>query len=230
MSNKTDADAVFEQKLQYEFKDKSLLDTALTHPSSMSDYNYERLEFLGDAVIELIISDFLYTNYSKFSEGMLTHKRSEIVCSKSLAEIARSVNLGAVLRLGKGEAQTGGRNKTSILENAIEAIMGAVYIDGGYHSAKDVVYKLFYNTIERIMQTNIESDYKSQLQELVQKNFKKNVGYIVKHKEGPPHELTFYVDLIIEGKVICEGIGLSKKAAEQNAAKFALTHFDNIIK
>jgi len=217
-----------ENSIKYEFRDKSILRKALTHPSCALGYNYERLEFLGDAVLELIISDCLYNGYPTFSEGVLTQKRAEIVCAKSLAAIARTVDLGRYIYLGKGEEHSDGRNKPSILENVLEALLGAVYEDGGFYSAKAVINELFSNTINNVMNRDGDSDYKSQLQEMVQKTIKKEINYLVSRQEGPPHNTTFYVRLIIGGDVICEGIGSSKKEAEQNAAKFAISNFDNI--
>lgn len=219
---------LLEYRIGYVFTDKSLLVRALTHPSCANGGNYERLEFLGDAVLELVISDHLYKNYDDFSEGVLTQKRAEIVCAKSLVRIARAIELGQFLRLGKGEESSGGRDKPSILENAVEALLGAVYVDGGFFDAKAVIDLLFFNAVKRAMSRSGDSDYKSNLQEMVQKTVKKDIHYLVSKQEGPPHNTTFYVRLIIGDEVICEGMGGSKKEAEQNAAKYAIENFDNI--
>lgn len=214
-----------EDKLNYTFKDKSLLKTALTHPSNNGSDNYERLEFLGDAVLELLISDKLYKQFPKFSEGKLTKLRANIVCSKSLAEIAVSVNLGSCLFLGKGEEITGGRTKTSILENAVEALTGAIYLDGGFNAAKNAVNHLFDKTInEKINRP--ASDYKTRLQEKIHKTSKLPISYKVSEKKGPPHKTIFTVELEVGDKKVCKATGLSKKAAEQNAAQKALASFD----
>ena len=210
---------LLERSVNYQFCDKQLLVQALTHPSCGVAYNYERLEFLGDAVLELMVSDLLYKKYRKFSEGLLTQKRAEIVCAKSLAEIARAIDLGTYIFLGKGEENTDGRNKTSILENAMEAILGAIYLDGGYEPAMQTVEMLFGNAI---LEAEGKSDYKSQLQESVQKTTRQDIVYTVDKQEGPPHNVTFYVNLSIGGKTICAGSGLSKKEAEQDAAKTAI--------
>lgn len=217
-----------EMLIGYEFKDKDLLYRALTHPSCGIGDNYERLEFLGDAVLELIISDHLFRNYNDFSEGALTQKRAEIVCAKSLVGIAKSLELGQFVFLGKGEEQTGGRDKPSVLENTLEAVLGAIYLDGGFHSAQSAVNGIFFNTIRNVMSRKQAVDFKSQLQELVQKTIKKDINYLVSRQEGPPHNTTFFVRLIIGSDVICEGVGSTKKEAEQNAAKYAIENFDNI--
>lgn len=217
-----------QERIGYEFTDSGLLMNALTHPSCGLGYNYERMEFLGDAVLELVISDNLYSNHNDFSEGTLTQKRAEIVCAKSLSGIARGIGLGDYLFLGKGEEQNGGRDKPSILENAMEALIGAIYLDGGFYAAQSVVNGLFFNAIKRIAAMRGDSDYKSQLQEMVQKTVKRDINYLVSRQEGPPHNTTFYVRLIIGSDVICEGVGSSKKEAEQNAAKYAIEHFDKI--
>ena len=217
-----------EGKIGYRFKDEQLLKRALTHPSCGNVPHYERLEFLGDAVIELIISDYLFTGYRDFSEGALTQKRADIVCSRSLAGIARGIGLGEYILLGKGEEQSGGRKKTSILENVVEALMGAVYLDGGFETAKTVIYDLFADAISSAMSRMSDHDYKSQFQELVQRSVKQEISYEVKSQEGPPHNATFHVQLFVGGKPICEGSGSSKKEAEQNAAKSAIADFEKI--
>ncbi len=214
----------------YHFENQELLERALTHPSCGTSAHYERLEFLGDAVLELVISDYLYRRYDDFAEGVLTQKRAEIVCAKSLSGIARNIGLGAYLRLGRGEELSGGREKPSILENALEAVLGAIYLDGGFYAAQSVVNGLFFNAVKRAMSRRGDSDHKSQLQEMVQKTTKEEIHYLVSRQEGPPHHTTFYVRLIIGANVICEGVGSSKKEAEQNAAKFAISNFDQIYK
>lgn len=219
-----------ESELGYTFEDKKLLLRALTHPSCAGQENYERLEFLGDAVLELAISEHLYRHHPDMKEGQLTKKRAEIVCAKTLTAIAREIGLGGYLFLGKGELQTGGMDKPSILENTLEALFGAVYLDGGFYSAKAVINGLFHELLNLVEREERESDYKSRLQEMVQKTVKQDINYLVSDQQGPPHNVTFYVRLIIGEEVICEGIGSSKKEAEQNAAKFAIANFDKIYK
>lgn len=215
-----------ENKLQYRFKDQKLLKTALTHPSNNEPVNYERLEFLGDAVLELIISEWLYREFPNYPEGRLTKLRANIVCAKSLAEIAVRINLGDYLFLGKGEELTGGRTKPSILENAVEALTGAIYLDGGFKEAKAVVHRLFEKTVSEKMEQPV-SDCKTRLQEAVHKTSKLPINYKIVEKNGPPHKTIFVVELSIGGKIICRASGTSKKSAEQNAAQKALDTFDN---
>ena len=166
-----------EKKIGYSFRDRQLLERALTHPSCGNVPNYERLEFLGDAVIELIVSGDLFRNYPNFSEGVLTQRRADIVCSKSLARIAQSIALGSYIFLGKGEEESGGREKTSILENVMEALMGAVYVDGGFEEAQRVVRGLFTEAVESAMRRKNDHDYKSQFQELIQRTVKQEKSY-----------------------------------------------------
>ncbi len=219
-----------ESRLGYSFRNRELLRHALTHPSCGNAPNYERLEFLGDAVIELIISDDLFRGYQELSEGMLTQRRADIVCSKSLARIARSIDLGEYIFLGKGEEESGGRKKTSILENVMEAVMGAVYLDGGFQEAQRVVRRLFADAVQDAVERRRDYDYKSQFQELVQRTVKQEIAYRVLRQEGPPHDSVFHVGLFLGGKALCEGTGSSKKEAEQNAAKSAIADFKKIYK
>lgn len=215
-----------ENRLDYRFKDKNLLTEALTHPSKSSKANYERLEFLGDAVLELIISDLLFLSFPNFPEGRLTKLRANTVCAKSLVQIALTLNLGNYLFLGKGEELTGGRSKPSILENAVEALIGAVYLDGGFDAAKQTVERLFKKNIEQ-KSSEPASDYKTRLQEIIYKTLKLPIDYKIIEKEGPPHKTVFTVKLGVGDKIICSASGRSKKEAEQNAAKQALDTFDN---
>ncbi|WP_172807715.1 ribonuclease III [Christensenella intestinihominis] len=219
-----------EKRIGYSFHDSRLLERALTHPSCGNVPNYERLEFLGDAVIELIISGDLFKNYPDSSEGVLTQRRADIVCSKSLARIAQSIALGSYIFLGKGEEESGGREKTSILENVMEALMGAVYVDGGFGEAQRVVRNLFADAIEGAMNRKTDHDYKSQFQELIQRTVKQAISYQVTRQEGPPHNTVFHVQLSVGGKALNEGMGNSKKEAEQNAAKSAIADFEKIYK
>ncbi|MGI6153488.1 MAG: ribonuclease III [Christensenellaceae bacterium] len=221
--------AQLEDKIGYSFENELLIKTALTHPSRAGEPNYERLEFLGDAVLELAVSDMLYARYTSLNEGQLTQMRAKIVCAKTLAHLARTLDLGAHLSLGNGEERTGGRDKQSILENAMEAVFGAIYVDGGFYAAKTVIAGLLGSMVESLGKGTQKSDYKTQLQEIIQKNAKKEINYLVERQEGPPHDTTFYVRLIIGDDVVCEGIGSSKKEAEQNAAKFALEHIEQYV-
>ncbi len=206
-----------ESAIGYIFNDGSLLITALTHPSYAAGENYERLEFLGDAVLELCVSRYLYQEHPKASEGELTKRRAEIVCSATLVKAAQSIDLGTYLLLGKGELSTGGREKRSILENAVEAVIGAIYLDSGLDEAAHVVEKLII-----LGATHDRMDYKSCLQEKVRANSNADIVYDTYLTEGPPHNSIFYVRLSIGGGTVSQGKGKSKKQAEQEAAKNAL--------
>ena len=206
-----------ENAIGYRFSDKNLLSAALTHPSCSVGKNYERLEFLGDAVLELCVSRYLFSEYPNVQEGELTKKRSAIVCSDALVRAARGINLGAHILLGKGEIATGGRDKNSILENVFEAVMGAVYLDGGLPVVQPIVEKLLIGA-----ENGEAYDYKSHLQEIVQAKGNQEISYDTYCTEGPPHEAVFYVRLLIGGGEVSLGQGKSKKQAEQEAAKNAL--------
>lgn len=217
-----------ERALGYTFQEPGLLEEALTHPSFDSTRNYERLEFLGDAVIELYVSSYLFENYPNEPEGELTRKRSLIVCTSGLALIASRLHLSQFLILGHGEEVNAGRTKPSILENTLEAIAGAIYVDGGCVVAWKVLRGLFECRCREVMRSPLPAaDSKSQLQERIQGSFKKDIRYEVVGSEGPPHDPTFYVELVVGGRSVCSGSGRSKKAAEQAAAAAALRHFDD---
>lgn len=216
-----------EERLGYTFANPELLTRALTHPSKDCPDNYERLEFLGDAVIELFVSSYLFSHYPDVPEGELTRKRSVIVRTAGLAMIARKLDLGACLILGRGEEVNSGRAKPTILENALEAVTGAIYVDGGHQVAWEVLTRLFANRCREVMASaDSSADAKSQLQERIQGSFKKEIRYTVIRSEGPPHDPTFHVELQVGGRRICRASGSSKKAAEQRAADDALAHYE----
>lgn len=217
-----------EARLGYSFRNLTLLEEALTHPSESREFNYERLEFLGDAVIELFVSSFLFGNYPDVPEGVLTRKRALIVCTDGLALIARRLRLGQHLILGYGEEINAGRDKATILENTLEALAGAVYVDGGYEAVWRVLHGLFADRCREVMRSPLPAaDSKSRLQELIQGGIKKDIRYEVIRSEGPPHDPTFHVELVVGGRSICGGRGSSKKAAEQAAAAEALAHYED---
>ena len=223
-----------EQLLQYEFKDKDLLQEALRHSSYVNEIaeqqlrDNERLEFLGDAVLNLTVGHILMRNYPDIKEGDLSRSRANLVNESQLAETARSLRLGSSLLLGKGEIQTQGREKNSILADAFEALMAAIYLDGGYDAAYRIIEKKFQPLIEQLDTTDSNYDYKSRLQERVQVDHGVIPNYSISREEGPDHDKTFWVAL----KVIdieTEGSGKSKKAAEQNAARKALEILEKAI-
>jgi len=216
-----------EQKLQYKFNNTDLLDEALRHSSYVNEQadtgmrDNECLEFLGDAVLNLVAGHILMLRYPELKEGDLSRMRANLVNDSQLASIARMLNLGAYIQLGKGEIQTKGREKSSILANTIEAVIAAVYLDGGFNAAFNTIEENFSALLNSISVTSANHDYKSQLQELVQVSKKIVPHYSVIHESGPDHDKTFTVQLIVQ-ELKTEGAGKSKKLAEQDAAKKAL--------
>ena len=186
--------------------------------------NNERLEFLGDAVLELTSSEFLFEKYSQMPEGELTKKRASIVCEPTLALCARELSLGEYLLLGKGEEATGGRRRDSIVSDAMEALIGAVYLDGGFANAKEFIQKFILNDIEN---KQLFYDSKTTLQEIVQGRYEEDVRYVLLKEEGPDHNKSFYMQALLGEKVLGEGCGHTKKAAEQQAAYCAIKKLKN---
>lgn len=214
-----------ENRIGYEFRNRNLLILALTHSSYANEKKLgkagcnERLEFLGDAVLELISSDFLYKKFTQIPEGELTKKRASLVCEPSLAYCARDFGLPQYLLLGKGEDMTGGRNRDSIVSDATEALLGAIYLDGGFASAKEFVLKFILNDLEN---KQLFYDSKTTLQEIVQGKYEEDVHYVLVKEEGPDHNKSFYVEAVLGKQVLGEGCGHTKKAAEQQAAYAAI--------
>lgn len=212
--------------IRYNFKNSKLLDLALTHVSLANDTKTEsnqRLEFLGDSVLSYIIATRIYDMYPNCDEGELTKIRAALVCEKSLAVLAREMDLGAGIRLGRSEAMSGGSQKDSVLADTFEAVLGAVFLDGGIEKARDWTLRAFGDKIENI-QGFSEPNYKSELQIYFQKRDKGNevVTYSLKDKKGPDHDPEFFVEALYGGRVIGSGSGKNRKLAEQNAAKEAL--------
>jgi ribonuclease III len=225
-----------EASLGYAFQDRSLLVRALTHSSyahemlqapSAADAescpgHYERLEFLGDAVLALAVSDRIMQKYPEASEGELSRLRAGLVCCDRLAELSRLLKLSQGLMLGRGEEATGGKDKPSILADTYEAVIAAVYLDAGFERAKEVVLGHFHDMIESLPVPDLLADYKTPLQERVQARLKITPCYRVIAEEGPDHMKTFEIELIIAGRPVARGRGRSKKEAEQDAARQAL--------
>ena len=213
-----------QEKLGYIFNDEAILIRALSHSSyvnenhSAGDSN-ERLEFLGDSVLGLITAENFFKNYKKLPEGELTKLRAATVCEKSLAGFARQLELGKYLFLGKGEILTGGRERPSIQADAFEAIIAAIYLDGGMEAARNFVLKYIE---EAIRQQQSIRDYKTMLQEVVQRNPGEIIEYVLTGETGPDHDKRFEVEVHLNSNVIGRGIGKSKKKAEQEAAREAL--------
>ncbi|WP_027623435.1 ribonuclease III [Clostridium lundense] len=222
------------KELQYKlgiiFKDESLLNIALTHSSYANQkehvkYN-ERLEFLGDSVLQLVITEYLFMNYKEKSEGELSKKRSLIVCENSLFEVAQKWKLGEYMIMSKGEELTGGRYRPSILADCVEAIIAAIYLDRGIEVVKTFIIGNFKSIINRAMKNEIILDYKTKLQEKLQEHGDVDIIYDLIKFEGPPHRRKFFTQVKIKHDVLGKGEGYSKKEAEQNAAKEAIKNME----
>ena len=217
-----------EKHLNYAFEDKTLLILALTHRSFVNEEasqheDNERLEWLGDAVLDLIITDALFQHYPNLNEGKLSRMRAELVSEVGLYALIKDWNLGQWLLLGKGEIKTGGINKISLLSNAFEALIGALYLDAGFERTKAIVTQLFepsFNTIDLV-----NSDYKTQLQEYTQSKFNAVPIYKLIHTQGDEHEKTFEIAVVLDDKTIGCGQGKTKKQASQRAAQSALDFY-----
>lgn len=211
----------FEERIGYQFQDKKLLAQALTHSSYANECHMgrlsdnERLEFLGDAVLELVSSEFLFESFPGETEGEMTRLRASMVCEQTLSFCTREIDLGRYLRLGKGEEQTGGRKRASVLSDALEAVIGAIYLDGGFANAKEFILKYILNDLEH---KKLFFDSKTILQEIVQAHFKSPITYRLIGEEGPDHDKSFRVAVYIGEKEYGAGSGHTKKAAEQVAA------------
>jgi ribonuclease-3 len=231
-------DGAFEERLGYKFSTKQLLDRALTHSSAVPELrasgveepvsallprDNERLEFLGDAVLELLTSEYLLASFPEWSEGQLSKSRARIVNASSLELAARRLRLGEHLRLGRGEEKTGGREKQTLLADAFEAVVAAVYIDGGLGAAREVLRRvLFEQALEERGERISESDRKSALQELLQGRGQAPAEYRVVGESGPDHQKVFQIEVWIDGEYMATGEGSTKKEAEQRAARSAM--------
>ena len=214
-----------EQKIGYRFRDFSYLEHAMRHSSFCNEQkmnrlmNNERLEFLGDAVLELVTSEFLYTNYPDMPEGEATRKRASMVCEQTLALCAKEIDLGSYLFLGKGEEQTGGRERSSVTSDAMEALIGAVYLDGGFTSAKELIERIIFTGME---DKQLFFDSKTIFQEMMQSITTEQIHYELIGEEGPDHSKTFMIELFVGNRSAGKGSGKSKKSAEQAAAYDAI--------
>lgn len=220
-----------EKKLGYHFHDLNLLKRALSHKSYSNescldneDHN-ERLEFLGDAVLDLVVSHLIFKHFPDEREGQMSKIRASLVNERALAEQARTLGLGGYLFLGKGEDQSDGREKNSLLSDAFEALLGALYLDADFKTTFSVVEKMFLEQILRASYEDISHDYKTKLQEEIQNRFRVGPEYRLMAERGPDHEKIFEVHLFVNDKFFGKGTGRSKKQAEQNAAKVALEKF-----
>ena len=218
-----------EEKLGYTFQNRALLENALTHSSCANEsrgklQSNERLEFLGDSILGMVVADHLYRNHPDLPEGVLTRTRAALVCEDSLVVVAEELGLGQYLRLGKGEEAGGGRNRPSIRADAVEAVLAAVYLDGGIGSARKIIQK--YILSREVAGLTKPRDYKTALQELVQRESGQVLAYRLTGEEGPDHNKRFFVEVTLNGKGVGQGSGRSKKEAEQMAAKAAIEVLD----
>ena len=215
-----------EEAIGYHFQDISLLENALTHSSYANERwhnslrSNERLEFLGDSILGMIVADHLYRNFPDRPEGELTRMRADMVCEQSLAVVANRIHLGSHLMLGHGEEQGGGRNRNSILADAVESVIAACYLDGGYAAALNFVNTFVLSDIP--VEKYHNADYKTALQEKVQQKKHQVLSYHLIGEEGPDHDKRFLVEVRLNGTVVGQGSGTSKKRAEQDAARVAL--------
>ena len=214
-----------EESIGYTFKNKSLLEEALTHISyahEKSIKSNEKLEFLGDSILEFISSKYLYNKFPKLKEGELTKVRAQVVCEDSLYEVAKRHNISQYIKVGYSEELSGGKNKPTILADSIEAIIAAIYFDGGLDEAEKFIIENLAESMEVASQNVGQKDYKTVLQEKLQKNGEIHIEYKVIEEKGPDHDKIFTSEVIVNGKILATGSGRSKKLAEMQAAKKAL--------
>ena len=217
-----------EKKLNYTFRDPNLLSEALSHSSYANEHrsaglrSNERLEFLGDSVLGFVTAEFLFLQHPDLPEGDLTRIRAALVCEQSLYEVARKLDLGRYLKLGRGEEAGGGRERTSILADATEAVFAAVYLDGGIGAASALIHRCLLDAEKEEVVEERRRDYKTALQELVQRQADQVLTYRMIGEEGPDHDKTFLAEVLLNGTQVGTGSGHSKKEAEQSAAKAAL--------
>ncbi|MFS0643526.1 ribonuclease III [Siminovitchia sp. 179-K 8D1 HS] len=216
-----------QEKIGIQFSDEALLIKAFTHSSYVNEHrkkpheDNERLEFLGDAVLELTVSHYLYEKYPMMSEGELTKLRAAIVCEPSLVVFANELNFGEVVLLGKGEELTGGRRRPALLADAFEAFIGALYLDRGMETTKSFLEQIVFPKVDKGAFSHV-MDFKSQLQECVQRDGSGSIEYRILKEHGPAHNRSFEAQVVLNGQVLGEGVGRSKKEAEQHAAQMAL--------
>jgi ribonuclease III len=214
--------ATLEKKIGYEFQDKKLIIEALTHKSYKQPYDNERLEFLGDAVLDLIVGEYLFIKFRDSDEGKLSKIRASLVNETGFDKLARALNLGDYIFLSNAEENNGGREKPSLLSNAFEAIMGAIYLEAGLQKAQNIAIKLIERNYDEISLDSLFRDFKTTLQELTQASFGITPEYKVLASRGPDHKKEFEVGVFIEGKEYARAVGKSKKIAQQIAAELAV--------
>ncbi len=217
--------------MRYRFNNKSILNHALTHRSYVNEtgshvQDNERLEYLGDSVLALVVNEYLYRHFDEYPEGKLAKIKSAAVSERTLASIAYKMKLGGFVQMGKGEESCGGRERSSILANTLEAIIGAIYLDSGLKESRKFILSRIKDDIDLIDNLSYMRDPKTTLQEIVQKKYKERPEYVITEEKGPDHKKEFYIDLIVNKKKIAQGHGSSKRKAEMNAARTALKELD----
>lgn len=217
----------FQKRIGYSFKDPKLLYEALSHSSFANENkkqrnSNERLEFLGDSVLSIVVSDHIFEHFKHLPEGELTKLRASLVCEKALFEFSKKIELGKYIFLGKGEEMTGGRERASIVSDAMEAVIAAIYLDGGIEAARKHIMSFLPKDLDTGHSPTSFHDYKTLLQEIIQKNPEERIEYFLRGEDGPDHDKRFTVQVLLNSNVIGTGVGRSKKTAEQNAAKEAL--------
>ena len=221
-----------ERKLNYAFRNPALLQEALNHSSYANEHraahlhSNERLEFLGDSVLGFVTAEFLFQRHPEAPEGDLTRIRAALVCEQSLYEVAQRLGLGQYLKLGRGEEAGGGRERTSILADAVEAVFAAVYLDGGMDAARALIHRCLLDAQRESVVEERRRDYKTALQELVQRQADQTLTYRMVDEQGPDHAKTFHAEVLLNGEAIGSGSGHSKKEAEQAAARAAMEALD----
>ena len=214
-----------EQDIGYFFNNRQLLEMALTHTSYAYEkkiQSNEKLEFLGDSILEFVSSEYIYNNYSKLKEGEMTKVRASVVCEESLHEIARIHNFDRFIKLGKSEKNYSREVRPAIMADSVEALIAAMYLDGGLEIAKKFIIKNLKDSIEKSTHNIGQKDYKTVLQEILQKDGNVEIEYIIVKEDGPDHDKTFYSEVVFNKKILAMGKGKSKKLAEMDAAKIAL--------
>ena len=220
--------SAMQEKLHYCFQDEGLIETAMSHSSYANErhcQSNERLEFLGDSILGMVTAEWLYRNYPDLTEGKMTRLRAELVCEASLYDVANRLDFGENLLLGHGEELSGGRQRQSILADCVEAVIAALYLDGGFEVAKGFIQEHILSGAENIPLSG-SGDYKTDLQELIQQNPGHLLSYVMTGETGPDHNKTFTFAAVLNGETIGEGEGRTKKEAEQNAARSALNNLE----
>lgn len=211
------------EKLKHSFRDPTLLETAVTHSSYANEHHCasnERLEFVGDSVLGMVVASYLYRSFPELTEGKMTRLRSELVCERSLYETAQNLGLGRCLRLGRGEESSGGRSRHSILADCVEAVIAALYLDGGLETARDFIAEHILSRMDEVIA--LSRDFKTELQELVQQTPGQSICYALTGESGPDHDKRFTAVVSVAGEIVGSGEGRTKKEAEQMAARAGL--------